>query len=396
MTAELSQSLLRSLTAAQVRLFAVRSGWKPVAVKRGGTVLDHPSDGLTQIHLPAAQNDPDYAHRMRDAVLKLAETEGRDPAELLYDLTLPPADVLHLRIRSHDAEAGTLPLQLGVQLFSSGQQLLTAAACSAHNPQAYHKNTTSAPVTKFLERCRMGQSRNGNGYAATFAAPVTPDPQLTLMDAAELPADEVEAFTFADAPFERRVTLTLMGALHTLRNGLDTGGQTDTAESISRGVSANLCDALTALAVEDHRAVLDVSVGWSKSIPRVPPRIASAVSFSQPEFSFLAATSRQLKRLETRRLTISGPVVDLHATPTSLFDEFEGSVTVRTELEGQSRSVRFVLREAEYRQACDAHRDRSYVSVTGVVAGEVSSRIFVLTQPRGFRVIPQPAPADAG
>lgn len=394
MPAELPQSLLRSLTAAQVRLFAVRSGWKPVAVRRGGPVLNHPTDDLTQIHLPADLNDPDYTHRMHDAVLKLAATEGRDPAELLYDLTLPPADVLHLRLRSHDAAAGTLPLHLGVQLFASGQQLLTAAACSAHSPQAFYKNTTYAPVTKFLERCRMGQSRNGDGYAATFAAPVTPDPQRSLSElVTDLPPEEVEALALADAPFERRVTLTLMGALHTLRTGLDAGGQTVTADGVSRGVSANLCDALTALAVEDQRAVLDVSVGWSKSISRVPQRIATAVSFSQPEFSFLAATSRELKRLETRLLTVSGPVVDLHANPTNLFDEFEGNVTVRAELDGQSRSVKFTLREAEYRRACDAHRDRSHVSVTGVVAGDVSSRIFALSQPRNFRIVPQSAPA---
>lgn len=396
MATELSDSLLLQLVPAQVRLYALGAGWKLAeGVKRGAVVLNHPTDGLSQIRLPSGPDDPDYAHRMRDAVLKLAGSQNRDPAELLYDLTLPPADVLHLRLRSHDAANGTLPLALGVKLSYSGQQLLTAAACSAHQPRAYYPNPTFGPVTDFLGRCRLGQSRNGTGYAATVIAPVVPVFKPSLVDGYDDPtwtADELESLAVANAPFERKVTLTLMRALRALRTSLDGGQPTGTQENVERGVSANLCEALAGVSVEDQRAFLDIGIGWSRSLPSVPARLASAVTFAQPEITVLAATSRELKRLASRHTVITGRVVELHTKSPVSSGELTGTVTVRTELDGQSKAVEFTLKGSEYRAACDAHRDQLSVSVSGLLTGDAGSRTLKLTLPRGFQVIsPQAA-----
>ncbi len=391
MTAELSEPLLLQLAPAQVRLAAVGAGWKLVeGVKRGAVVLNHPTDGLSQIRLPSGPDDPDYAHRMRDAVLKLAASQNRDPAELLYELALPPADVLHLRLRSHDAENGTLPLALGVKLSASSQQLLTAAACSAHDPRAYYPNPTFGPVTDYLGRCRWGQSLNGTGYAATVIAPVVPMSQPSLLDGLTEPGwtpDEQESLAVSQAPFERRVTLTLMRALRTLRTALDTGGPTGTPENVERGVSANLCDALTGVSVGDQRAFLEVGVGWSRTLPGVPSRLAPTIMFAQPEITILAATSRELKRLTSRHTAISGRVIELHTKHGNPPGELAGTVIVRVELSGQWKSVQFALKGDEYRLACDAHRDQLTVEASGLLTGDAGSRTLKLTLPRGFRVL---------
>lgn len=58
MPVDLSESLLRQLSPAQVRWYAVQAGWKPVdGVKRPVIVLNHPTDKLTQLQIPTAGSD---------------------------------------------------------------------------------------------------------------------------------------------------------------------------------------------------------------------------------------------------------------------------------------------------------------------------------------------------
>jgi hypothetical protein len=61
---------------------------------------------------------------------------------------------------------------------------------------------------------------------------------------------------------------------------------------------------------------------------------------------------------------------------------------------GRSSRVRFVLEQSQYQQACDAHRDRRQVTVTGVLHGDAQTRVFDLESPREFRVLPVNAPGS--
>src|SRR5439155_24544675 len=95
-------------------------------------------------------------------------------SEVLSDLAMPPADVLRLQMESREAEGGTLPLDEGLRLLEGGRDLLLAAACSAHQPQAYFLRQSYAPAQDFLRSCRVGQTERGS-FVATILAPVTPE-----------------------------------------------------------------------------------------------------------------------------------------------------------------------------------------------------------------------------
>lgn len=99
MAAELSEALLRQLSPAYVRWYAIQAGWKPVeGVKRSVIVLNHPTDDLTQLQIPTAGSERERAFLMGEAVLRLADMQKRQPSEVLYDLAMPPADVLRLQM----------------------------------------------------------------------------------------------------------------------------------------------------------------------------------------------------------------------------------------------------------------------------------------------------------
>jgi hypothetical protein len=182
--------------------------------------------------------------------------------------------------------------------------------------------------------------------------------------------------------------LYLMAGLHVIASALVEGRPENILQGVRQGVSANLCEALVTMAPGNPQASLEVTTAWSRARPRVPRHIPGRVAFSQGQFAVIREAGRRLREgVEPRRERIVGLVVNLQAEPPRLLSPFEGRVIVRADVEGRSQRVRFVLPQAEYARACDAHRDRRRISVTGVLHRDSQSRRFELQQPRDFQVL---------
>jgi hypothetical protein len=111
------------------------------------------------------------------------------------------------------------------------------------------------------------------------------------------------------------------------------------------------------------------------------------VSFSQTAFSIVQEAGRKLREAPTaRRTRIDGVVVSLKAEA-SLFDNFEGIVTLRAAVGGVPARVQVVLNRNDYVSACDAHRDGKTVAVTGLLQRE--TKLYRLLEPQNFQVLPQ-------
>ncbi len=382
MSHELPEHLLRRLIPSNVRWYAVQAGWKPVeGVKRPLIVLNHPSDDLTQIQIPTAGSDKEVELLMGEVVQQLAEAEKRPSREVLNDLSIPPADRLRLRVQSREAESGTLPLEEGLRLFKGGHDLLLASACSAHQPQAYFPRQSFAAAQEYVQQCRFGQTEPCS-YSATIIAPVPPELSPSLFADAEN-GDEV-----AGEPYERRVTLLLMQGLQTIREAIERGNAAAILQGVSRGVSANLCEALASMSSRDSQAMLEFRMSWSRSRPRFPKIIPARVTFAQSEFAVIREAARRLRdSVEPRRARIEGPILSLQAEPAQLYEEFQGKVILRALIEGRPARVRVVLKQSEYGMACDAHRDRRRVAVTGILHRDAEAKQFDLAASQSFQVL---------
>jgi hypothetical protein len=192
----------------------------------------------------------------------------------------------------------------------------------------------------------------------------------------------------AQEPYERRVTLLLMQALELLRGALDRAKPEDVLHGVSQGISANLCEALAAMAPSDVYATLRIGISWSPNRRKVPSAIPHRVTFSHTEFPFVREVGRRLReRIEPHRERVEGPVFSLQAEPAQLFEEFQGRVIIRALIMGRSARVRIVLKQAEYSRACDAHRDGHRIAVAGVLQRDPQAKVFDLLQPQGFQVL---------
>ena len=351
MASDIPEDLLLSLQPAQVRLYAVQAGWKQISTKNPSVILlNHPTDELEQIRVPLNGSSRDRAFLMYEAIRTLAESEHRSLREVWSDLAAPSADQLQVRMVSRDAEAGTLPLAEGLNLFQGGRDLLLAAACSAHRPQAIFPRPGFALAQEFLRSCRLGQTAR-ESYAVTILAPIPPELSLALKSPAETEDD------LSGVPYERRVTLLLMLGLQRLRDGINLGTPERVLNSVSQGVSANLCDAVATMAPTDPQAYLQIRMRWSRSRAQVTERIPVQVSFAQSEFSVIREAGQFLRdQGEQRRERVEGKVIGLRAEPARQLDPLRGQVTIRALVGDRAARVRFRLEETDYLRACEAHR----------------------------------------
>ena len=373
---------LAALRPGDVQSYLLSRGWLAdrEASPPRGTLFRHPSIPDAEALLPLDRDLGDYVYRMADIVLVVAAVENRSVWEVLNDLSGPPSDVLRLRVVASDATLGNLPLEEGIKLLRGGRDLLWAAAHGTLRPQALHPQHDLRPVQEFLSECRLGQTERGS-FVATILAPVPPQFQSLLNLQYEEGGEESE-------PFARRVTTRLMSSLDFVRQSILTGEEKRILDGVSRGVSANFCDALLLMKPPGDQSQLDIRMNWARSRPIPGETIPQSVSFAKESFQAIEEVGRQLRRratAQTERLT--GKVVELRTAFRSLLDDVAGRIVLKTEVRGESAWVKVDLREDDYRRACDAHRDGHRVAVTGIIHYEARAKHFELSDPQAFEVL---------
>lgn len=90
---------------------------------------------------------------------------------------------------------------------------------------------------------------------------------------------------------------------------------------------------------------------------------------------------------QPKKERFEGAIIGLQAEAAELFNDGQGRVTIRTLIDGRSTRVRFLLKQSQYVQACDAHKDRRRVAITGVLHIDAKSRMLDLIVPEHFQVL---------
>jgi hypothetical protein len=263
---KLPRDQMAALRFEDVQLYLLSRQWQidPTASANGVGIYRFPGERDAEILLPLRRDWADYALRMGDLVLTLAAVEQRSVWEVINDLSGPAGDVLRFRVAAPNATSGTLPLDDGLRLLQGGRDLLLAAACSAHQAQAYYPRQSFREALDFLEGCRVGQTERGS-YVATIIAPVPVDLEPNLF-----PSDLREEEQIATEPYPRRVTLQLMSGLRAVHQAIKIGTPERILHGVPAGVSANFCEALAAMTPSSEQASVEIRTSWSRSRSRVP------------------------------------------------------------------------------------------------------------------------------
>ncbi len=339
---------LLAISPSALSAYALAAGWSKIETfGEHSNVFAHES--FPEVILPRTQELGDYARVVSKLIEIFASAAALDELSLYRELVAADRDVIRVWVPS--AEPGVLGMNDGIELVNGTRDMLLAAACSLQHPKPLYRTGTNRVANKFLEQVRWGQTEQ-NCFAITLWPPVIPPVVQPALD---------RDWASEDDPLERRITKRLTEALKATRRAteLTVGGNTGAfSQAVSDGVSANLCEALVQLVT--LFPTLEISLTWARTRPMESVRTVH--SFYRAEVPILSEAARSYRWQEPQPdLRLVGFVKRL----TRDRSETEGTVTLRSIIDGQMKSVVAVMSQSDYQRAIQAHGDKSVVIVEG-------------------------------
>lgn len=305
-------------------------------------------EDLPEIILPRTDRLGDYASVVAGLIETFASVVRQNELSVYRALVTADRDVV--RIRTGESEDGSVALDEGVELVRGARDMLLAAACSLGEGKAVYRAGANRNATDLVAGVRLGQTDQGS-FVVTLLMPVVPPPVGVLLPR----VDE------RDAPIERRLTLRCMEALRAARLASErtaAGDEDAFGEAVERGVSANLCEALTRIL--KSFPTLDVSVSWARTRPVTQPQ--RAIRFGRTDAPLLREAARSLRERAPRPDIRLIGYVRLLARGEG---EEDGTIRLATSIGGSRHSVTALLERRDYERAVQAHKDRAPVVCSG-------------------------------
>jgi hypothetical protein len=363
---------LRAVSPSAMAAYVRAEGW--VAAGQYGKHSDvYQRSGSSELIIPGTNVIADYPEVVLSLLEIIAKEEGRDQLSVYRDLVISDRDVI--RVRAPDADDdGSIKIESGVELVLHAKDLLMAAACAANDPRPTYRAGKNKDASDYMGRVRLGQTERGS-FVVTLLAPVTPSLDLAGAQVGFWPELDEE-------PFERRVTRTLADSLEAAKGAAEGAvrneGLTAFNKVVSKGVNANLCEALAALI--DSGDGLQVAVTWARTRPT--PEARRSIYFSKDEAGLFREAARGFRSLEPRPdERLEAFVVKLDRDRT----QSDGRVTLSAAIDGQQVSIKTTLPTDLYSQATEAHDKRQMVSLTGDLKRK--GQRWQLDDPRDLTVI---------
>jgi hypothetical protein len=342
---------LAAISPSALSAYVRAEGWSS-AEKFGDHSDVFVRDKYPELILPGIDTLGDYPDVVSNIIRLLARSENRDEMQVYKDLVVADRDVIRVRAPEADDD-GSVRIEAGMGIIQQAHDMLLSAACAAKEPRPTYRAGKIKEASSYMERVRLGQTEQGS-FIVALLAPVPPTLELLVQN--ELwPSLSVE-------PFERIVTRRLADGLIAAHSAAELAvrreGLNSFKQVVSRGVSANLCDALAGLI--DFGQGLEVSVTWARTRPT--PEARRTVEFSKTEAEVYREAARLFRFEEPRSdERLQGYIVSADRD----VSKEEGVVTLKTFLDGQPVSIKTQLPPAMYSTALEVHGAKAAVSITG-------------------------------
>ena len=350
---------LKAISPAALAAYARSAGWQ-----RGETYRVHShvyaGPDRPEIIVPRTDHLGDYATVVSRLIEVFAQVADLDELTIYRSLVTGDRDVV--RIRVTDSDDGSLGLNEGVDLVSGARDLIRSAACSLSRVQPVYRTGANQMAKNLLEQVRLGQTHQGS-FVITVLTPVVPPPVQPLQQELfpELSDDILQGDEDRNAPIQRKMTRRLVEALEAARESTEKtmAGDSDAfAKGVEKGVSANLCDALTCLI--GPFPTLDIGVFWARTRPSPLPQ--AIVRFGKADSPILQEAARRFRERAPREGVRLPGFVQLLKRPET---DDDGIVHLTTHIDGQPQAVRAILEQSDYGRAVQAHKDKAMVTLMG-------------------------------
>lgn len=343
-----------SLKVDDITSYLAEAGWeRDPRGWRGASSWRHAGD--YEVLVPARDGMGDGERRIREILRCLSVVEDRPADDIALEISRPQLDKQFFRTFPANHDSGSTSLLSGVQTVQGVRSILgTAARTVLQGPHFAFTGRPPGAVGDVLRAAELGPSRAGSYVVEVRLA--------TDVTARAPGGGEVGS---------RAVLVQMLEAVSAAQVAVLTDEPSAFDETVTAGVSADLCKALSDLSGSGRNEPFEITFLWARSQPLDVP--SHVVAFPETSGSLLQAAAGRL-----RGLNASGPATVVGVVE-GLYDDAAGDDRWRIKVRGELRTehiersrravwVRLADQDA-YDLAITAHRQRRVITV----AGELSS-----------------------
>jgi len=339
------------LKIADIVSYLAETGWERDPEDwHGASSWRYPGD--FEVLVPAQDGMGDGERRVREILRWLCAVEGRAVSEIAQEISRPYLDRLLFRTFPKNHDAGYTSLVSGMQAVEGVRKLLaTATRTVLQGPHFAFAGRPPAAVGNVLRAVELGSARAGS-YVIEVRLP------------AEVPVQSRQG----DPPAGRTVVAHMLEAVGAARNAVLAGSPEAFDEAVTKGVSRDLCQALSSFSTHGRNEPFEITFRWARARPLDTP--SHTLAFPPTSESLLQAAAIRLRGLNASgAATVTGIVSGLQDDSAS-GDRWRIRIRgdLRTEHAEQSRQATVWVRladQATYDRAITAHRERRRITVSG-------------------------------
>jgi hypothetical protein len=362
----------RAIQFEDVRDYLKTVGWSCREEIKDKFEIWYLGDTKNEVIVPLKSTFSDYAIRMSELVSDLSKIQNRSQHEILADIESTSHDVIRLHLDNPLWANGTIILADGLHSLEKAHEMIVSAAraADADVPRAVYYGNYGSRVQSFLETVRMGQTEHGS-FVFTFKNSI---PRFEMERNGQIDLEKV--------PFSRQVSYRLFEALgETQKAALEVDRSGDISrfqDSISYGVSANLCESIAGVVGTTDGSAIDVGITWARS-RETSKQSVTKVRFDSSIVPILREAAQYFRHNEPQPdFTIEGHVVALDRAE----GDSIGKIKVSCMIEKKWKKIWIELENADYVTALACHEKKIPISCTGDL--ERDGRSWVLTNPKNI------------
>lgn len=376
-----SSPMIDTLTPAQVSSYLRRKGWQKEEYPNPDLlVFVSPREEGISLVLPSRSDFADYPAKLRDCLRTLSFAYETEIPSLAHHIAHWDRDVLKIRLEPHLGGEQLLPLDYASKMIAKYRDFVAFAAATEADPRRFFANLTGSG-REFVEQCMFGHTFVGS-FGLTIECPLDIVPELPMPDAPQ------------PRPFRRAVTERIATGYRDIVRATEADDPDLVVRNHSAGFSGNMCDILSDICeISEGRAVSNRIIWCPELSP--PQHLLAAekpIALNQKSHRILKAAAAALQTVDEpdEDKTIVGRVTRLRSEkPPVASEEFEISsriIVVLWEIEkSQPLHVHIELPLAQYREACDAHKNGRKIRVMG--KPKKTGKFWHLTETHDFGIV---------
>jgi hypothetical protein len=357
------------LAVADITSYLLNAGWeRDPRGWHGASVWQHPGD--YEVLVPAGDGLGDGDRRVRDILRCLSAVEDRPVEDIASEIARPHLDKQFFRTYPAGHDAGYTSLLSGLLTVQGIRSVLsTMVRTVVQGPHFAFDGRAPGAVGEILRAAELGPTRPSS-YVVEL--------RLAADAAAQAPGGNVVG--------GRSVLVHLLEAVSAAQAAVMSGEPAEFDETVTAGVSADLCHALSELSGAERNNPFEITFRWARSRPLDQP--VHVVAFPDAAGPLLREAAGRLRSLNASgTATVSGVIEVLH-------DDAAGNDRWRIRVRGELRTEHTVrtrravwIRLADqtaYDRAMAVHRERRVIVVTGELSS-ATGRVELVPS-RGFEI----------